>query len=397
MSYTLAKRRECCYQHHGDCQVRWGGGGEGPAIFQRQAYNAIIAVAKTVCPSQLKIFTACKSSLCIQTTPKEKLEHVITTGLIQRDVHEAFNLVVLRMAINEDNNSDLDHIQEYQLLPIYSKYPSKNLEKVHYDEESIISSSEASSSSLSNDECARERIPHRTSLKGLKEHIEEHFEQPELVHDCILGLSDGLTVPFALAAGLSSLGDSRVVIYGGLAELVSGAISMGLGGFLAAKSEADHYHTEREREAREVELYPKEEEEEIIELFEPYGLDREKMEPMMVHFRQDSEKFVDFMMRFELNLEIPNPNRSWISALTIGFSYFVGGIIPLLPYMFFEKTYQALYCSCFVTFFTLFCFGYMKSIYVRPNQAFIGALQTLAIGAIAAAFSYSIVLYSRAE
>ncbi|KAI8069930.1 VIT family-domain-containing protein [Gongronella butleri] len=235
------------------------------------------------------------------------------------------------------------------------------------------------------------RIPHRHDLKGIKEHVEEHFDRPELVKDCILGLADGLTVPFALAAGLSSLGDNRIVIFGGLAELVSGAISMGLGGYLAAKSEAEHYETEREREAREVELYPEEEEEEIIELFEPYGLDRTSMEPMMVKFRENTEKFVDFMMRFELNLELPDPNRSWISALTIGTSYLIGGLIPLLPYLFVNDTKDGLFISVLVTSITLFIFGYVKSIYLRPKQALMGALQTLIIGAVAAACSYGIV------
>ncbi|KAI8367235.1 VIT family-domain-containing protein [Choanephora cucurbitarum] len=267
------------------------------------------------------------------------------------------------------------------------KYDLLSEEKRTYDEEYMLSSS----SSSCDDDGIRARIPHRVLSKGVKDHMEQHFDQPELIRDCILGLSDGLTVPFALAAGLSSLGDSRIVIYGGLAELVSGAISMGLGGYLVAKSEADHYHTEREREAREVELYPKEEEEEIIELFEPYGLDRESMEPMMARFRQNSEKFVDFMMRFELNLELPDPNRSWISALTIGSSYLVGGTIPLLPYLFVQDVVSALYTSFFVTSLTLFCFGYLKSIYLRPKQALIGAIQTLLIGAVAAASSYGIV------
>ncbi|CEI93218.1 Putative Ccc1p [Rhizopus microsporus] len=263
------------------------------------------------------------------------------------------------------------HEQEYHLLPKYNGSEEKH--KIEeYDEEFILSSSSSASSSTSFEESTKSRIPHREHLKGVKEHIEEHFDRPELIKDCILGLSDGLTVPFALAAGLSSLGDSRIVIFGGLAELVSGAISMGLGGYLAAKSEADHYHTEREREAREVELYPKEEEEEVIELFEPYGLDRESMEPMMVKFRQNTEKFVDFMMKFELNLELPDPNRSWISALTIGLSYFFGGLIPLLPYVFITNTNNALYISCLVTLLTLFCFGYLKR-------------------AVAAAFSYGIV------
>ncbi|KAK4516289.1 rRNA-binding ribosome biosynthesis protein [Mucor velutinosus] len=285
------------------------------------------------------------------------------------------------------------HTEDYQLLPKYHHH-HHSIDEAR-DEEYRLSSSGSSGSSMTLDE-EKERIPHRTLLKGVKEHVEEHFERPELVRDCILGLSDGLTVPFALAAGLSSLGDSRIVIYGGLAELVSGAISMGLGGYLAAKSEADHYHTEREREAREVELYPDEEEEEIIELFEPYGLDRESMEPMMVRFRQNSEKFVDFMMKFELNLELPDPNRSWISALTIGLSYLFGGLIPLLPYVFIQNTSNALYTSCLVTSLTLFCFGYLKSIYLRPKQALIGAIQTLAIGAVAAAFSYGIVAFFNA-
>ncbi|KAF1797461.1 VIT family-domain-containing protein [Mucor lusitanicus] len=286
------------------------------------------------------------------------------------------------------------HTEDYQLLPKY-RHHHHSIDEARDDEEYRLSSSGSSDSSMTLDE-EKERIPHRTHLKGVKEHVEEHFERPELVRDCILGLSDGLTVPFALAAGLSSLGDSRIVIYGGLAELVSGAISMGLGGYLAAKSEADHYHTEREREAREVELYPDEEEEEIIELFEPYGLDRESMEPMMVRFRQNSEKFVDFMMKFELNLELPDPNRSWISALTIGLSYLFGGLIPLLPYVFIQNTSNALYTSCLVTSLTLFCFGYLKSIYLRPKQALIGAIQTLAIGAVAAAFSYGIVAFFNA-
>ncbi|KAL1930184.1 hypothetical protein VTP01DRAFT_1338 [Rhizomucor pusillus] len=235
------------------------------------------------------------------------------------------------------------------------------------------------------------RIPHRHAHSGLKGHIEEHFSRPELVRDCILGLSDGLTVPFALAAGLSSLGDSRIVIFGGLAELVSGAISMGLGGYLAARSEADHYQTERQREERELELYPDEEEEEIVELFEPYGLDRASMEPMLAKFRENTPKFVDFMMRFELNLEMPDPNRSWVSAATIGLSYLVGGLIPLLPYIFINDTLDALWASVLVTSITLFVFGYVKSIYLRPAQAIMGALQTLAVGAVAAGSSYAIV------
>ncbi|KAH8551341.1 Ccc1 family [Umbelopsis sp. PMI_123] len=224
-----------------------------------------------------------------------------------------------------------------------------------------------------------------------RHHREDHFEQPELVRDCILGLSDGLTVPFALAAGLSSLDNTKIVIYGGVAELVSGALSMALGGYLAARSEMEHYKNERRREERELDLYPEEEEDEIVELFESYGMDRASLEPMLAKLRESPERAVDFHMRFELNLEKPDPNRSWMSAVTIGSSYFVGGLIPLIPYFFYEKARPALYMSVLITSLTLLIFGYVKSMYLTPRQAVIGALQTLAIGAAAAASSYLMV------
>ncbi|KAI8996893.1 Ccc1 family [Pilobolus umbonatus] len=223
------------------------------------------------------------------------------------------------------------------------------------------------------------------------DHLEEHFESADVVRDAIIGLSDGLTVPFALAAGLASLGDSKIVIYGGAAELVSGSISMGLGGYLAAKSEMEHYDTERIREEMEVEDCPDDEEEEIVEILAPYGLDREAAQPLINKLKSDPQKFVDFMMKFELNLEKPDPRRSWISALTIGASYFVGGLIPLLPYIFVDNAHQALLISVAVTFVTLLIFGYIKSRLVNPRGAVWGAIQTLFIGAIAAGASYGIV------
>ncbi|KAI8972039.1 Ccc1 family [Mycotypha africana] len=223
------------------------------------------------------------------------------------------------------------------------------------------------------------------------QHLERHFESAEIVRDTIIGLSDGLTVPFALAAGLSSLGSSKIVIYGGAAELVSGAISMGLGGYLAARSEIDHYKTERHREEREVIECPEDEEEEIVEILEPYGLDRETIQPLIEKLKRDPEKWVDFMMKFELNLEMPDPRRSWISALTIGSSYFLGGLIPLLPYCFIDDATFALYISVAITSLTLLVFGFIKSRLVNPNSAVSGAIQTLLIGAIAAGASYGIV------
>ncbi|KAG1178300.1 hypothetical protein G6F70_000145 [Rhizopus microsporus] len=222
-------------------------------------------------------------------------------------------------------------------------------------------------------------------------HLEEHFESAEIVRDTIIGLSDGLTVPFALAAGLSSLGSSKIVIYGGVAELVSGAISMGLGGYLAARAEMEHYRTERIREELEVEECPQDEEEEIVEILEPYGLDRETIQPLIEKLKRDPQKFVDFMMKFELNLEMPDPHRSWISALTIGFSYFIGGLIPLIPYFFIDDATIGLYASIAVTSLTLLIFGYIKSRLVNPKGAISGAFQTLLIGAVAAGASYGIV------
>ncbi|OZJ02790.1 hypothetical protein BZG36_04417, partial [Bifiguratus adelaidae] len=173
--------------------------------------------------------------------------------------------------------------------------------------------------------------------------------------------------------------------------LVSGAISMGLGGFLAAKSEAEHFDAEKRREEREVELYPEEEEDEIVEIFGEYGLTREAIEPMFKVFRQNPDKFVDFMMKFELNLERPDPNRSWISAVTIGTSYFLGGLIPLLPYFFVDNTTLALYLSVILTSITLLIFGFVKSLYLNPLKALYSALQTLTIGGAAAASSYLVV------
>ncbi|KAI9312282.1 Ccc1 family [Dichotomocladium elegans] len=229
------------------------------------------------------------------------------------------------------------------------------------------------------------------------EHREQHFESAEVVRDIIIGLSDGLTVPFALAAGLSSLGNNRIVVYGGAAELVSGAISMGLGGYLAALSEIEHYKTEQMREYREVEECPQDEEEEIVEILEPYGLDRETIQPIIDKLKGDPDKFVDFMMRFELNLEMPDPRRSWISALTIGFSYFIGGLIPLLPYVFIDNAMHALYISIAVTSLTLLVFGYIKSRLVNPKSAVKGAFQTMLIGALAAGASYGIVYFLPSE
>ncbi|RHZ59370.1 hypothetical protein Glove_364g29 [Diversispora epigaea] len=222
-------------------------------------------------------------------------------------------------------------------------------------------------------------------------HNEHHFESPEIIRDIVLGLSDGLTVPFALAAGLSSFGDSRVVVMGGVAELIAGAISMGLGGYLAAKSDYDHFESERLREFWEVENCMEAEVQEIIDILAPYGLDTNSLTPLIEKLKSNPEKFVDFMMKFELNLEKPDPSRAWKSAFTIGISYFLGGCVPLLPYLFFESAMMGLYVSCIVTLICLIIFGYIKARLTAPEKAFKAAIQTALIGAIAASAAFGVV------
>ncbi|RIA92809.1 Ccc1 family [Glomus cerebriforme] len=220
------------------------------------------------------------------------------------------------------------------------------------------------------------------------QHVEHHFESPEIIRDMVLGLSDGLTVPFALAAGLSSLGDSRVVIIGGFAELISGSISMGCGGYLAAKSDLDHYDTERRREEWEVKNCLNAEIQEIVDILTPYGLDEATVAPLVEKLKDNPEKFVDFMMKFELNLERPDPSRSLKSALTIGLSYFIGGLVPLIPYFFMENTFSALIVSSVITLFCLVLFGYVKAMYTSPHNALSSAMQIAFVGALAAAAAY---------
>lgn len=155
------------------------------------------------------------------------------------------------------------------------------------------------------------------------DHVEPHFESSDIVRDIVIGLSDGLTVPFALAAGLATFDNSKLVVIAGMAEIAAGAISMGLGGYLAGNLEIEHYDAERLREEFEVQTVPEKEEEEIVEIFEPFGLCKKDLIPLLTALKSNPEKWVDFMMKFELQLERPSKYRTWISALTIGSSYFV--------------------------------------------------------------------------
>ncbi|ORY76708.1 Ccc1 family [Protomyces lactucae-debilis] len=205
---------------------------------------------------------------------------------------------------------------------------------------------------------------------------------------------DGLTVPFALTAGLSSTGKRDIIILGGLAELVSGALSMGLGGYLAAQSEMEHYKFERQREQHEVVTCPTEEKQEIYDILEPYGLTKDTATPFVEELAKNPDQWVEFMLQFELGLSKPDTNRVWQSALAIGFAYLLGGIIPLLPYFFVENPRtKGLMISALLTSAVLVLFGYIKSFSVgrKHKPASLSAVQTLAVGAIAAAASYGVV------
>jgi len=221
-------------------------------------------------------------------------------------------------------------------------------------------------------------------------HDESHFTASALVRDVVIGMADGLTVPFALAAGLSGTAVANsVIVTAGLAEIAAGSIAMGLGGYLAARSDADHYATEKLREEREVEELPDVEEREVVEIFEGYGLNPYQIEPILDAFRENPAAWVDFMMRFELGLEKPDPRRAFSSALTIATSYIVGGLIPLSPYMISEMEAQALPASVAVTVAALFVFGYIKGRYTG-TRPFRSALQTSFIGGAAASAAFLI-------
>src|SRR5256886_12149958 len=177
-------------------------------------------------------------------------------------------------------------------------------------------------------------------------HIERHFTSSEVVRDIVIGMSDGLTVPFALAAGLTgAINSTGIIVTAGLAEIAAGSIAMGLGGYLAAKSDAEHYAKEREREKREVAEIPHEEMREVAEVFQEYGLTHEETWPLVEALRRQPKKWIDFMMRFELGLEKPDPKRALTSAITIGGAYIAGGFIPLAPYILIRNASRALLLS----------------------------------------------------
>lgn len=221
-------------------------------------------------------------------------------------------------------------------------------------------------------------------------HIERHFTSSDVVRDVVIGMADGLTVPFALAAGLTgAITQTGIIVTAGLAEIAAGSIAMGLGGYLAAKSDAEHYAKEREREKREVVEIPHEEMREVAEVFQAYGLNEEETWPIVQALKRQPGNWVDFMMRFELGLEKPEPGRALKSALTIAGAYIAGGLIPLGPYFFAKTASAALLDSVALTLAALFIFGFVKGRFTgtRPMRS---ALQTALIGSVAAGAAFAI-------
>ena len=221
-------------------------------------------------------------------------------------------------------------------------------------------------------------------------HIERHFTAGETVRDIVIGMSDGLTVPFALAAGLSgAVSSTTIIITAGLAEIAAGSIAMGLGGYLAARSDAEHYASERLREQQEIQEKTGAEKAEVMDVFTSYGLSEAESTPIVEALSKRPDAWIDFMMRFELGLEKPDPKRALTSALTIAASYVIGGFIPLSPYFFFSPVASALLFSVMVTLLALLLFGYVKGRFTGAS-ALRSALQTALIGGLAAAAAFLI-------
>jgi VIT1/CCC1 family predicted Fe2+/Mn2+ transporter len=225
-------------------------------------------------------------------------------------------------------------------------------------------------------------------------HIEKHFTASEVVRDIVIGMSDGLTVPFALAAGLTGITNatSTIVITAGLAEVAAGSIAMGLGGYLAARTDAEHYANERASEERETIDIPEKEADEVADVFRSYGMTDEALQPVVAAIRSDRKRWVDFMMKFELGLEEPDPRRANRSALTIAASYIAGGMIPLSPYFFIQHIHHALWASIIVTLAALLVFGYIKGRFTG-NRPVRSAWQTASIGAVAAAAAFALAKF----
>ncbi|HLX91637.1 MAG TPA: VIT1/CCC1 transporter family protein [Puia sp.] len=224
----------------------------------------------------------------------------------------------------------------------------------------------------------------------LEQHTEHHLTSSAMIRDVVIGMSDGLTVPFALAAGLSgAVQNTGLIIIAGLAEIAAGSIAMGLGGYLAAKTEVDYYNSELQREYSEIETVPQIEKQEVKDFFANLGLSNETQDQAVGEVIKDKDRWANFMMKYELGLDRPDPKRARKSAFNIGMSYIVGGLIPLLPYFFTGNGIDGLKISSAITLVCLFVFGYFKSRITGVN-AFSGALRVTVIGALAAGCAFGI-------
>jgi VIT1/CCC1 family predicted Fe2+/Mn2+ transporter len=219
---------------------------------------------------------------------------------------------------------------------------------------------------------------------------EQHSKSSDMLRDVVIGMSDGLTVPFALAAGLSGAIDSTsLIVIAGLAEVAAGSIAMGLGGYLAGQTQVDHYNSELKREYDEVEQLPEKEKEEVREFFEDLGLSKEVQNKAVEELTKDKDVWVKFMMKHELGLEKPDERRARKSAFNIAISYIIGGFVPLLPYFFVDKTLDGLKISAIITLICLFIFGYFKSKLTGVSPV-TGGLKVMFIGALAASAAFLI-------
>ncbi len=220
--------------------------------------------------------------------------------------------------------------------------------------------------------------------------MENHLKSSAFLTDIVIGMSDGLTVPFALAAGLSgAISSTAIVTTAGVAEIVAGSIAMGLGGYLAGQTEVHHYDAEIKREYDEVERWPEKEKEEVKEVFADYGLSEDAQNQIVEQLSKNKDKWVDFMMRFELGLEKPDINRARKSAFNIGSSYVLGGFVPLMPYFFTDDIMTGLKYSALFTIIALFIFGFFKS-RITGQPPVLGALKVTGIGIVAATAAFLI-------
>jgi VIT1/CCC1 family predicted Fe2+/Mn2+ transporter len=233
-------------------------------------------------------------------------------------------------------------------------------------------------------------LPSQEALVPQTPHVERHFTAGDAVRDVVIGMSDGLTVPFALAAGLTgAIASTGVIVTAGLSEIAAGSIAMGLGGYMAAKSDAQHYTNERQREQREVVEQPEVEARELYDLFASYAIGPGESTAIVAALRERPEAWVDFMMRFELSLEKPDPRRALRSALTIAGAYVAGGLVPLLPYMLVSSARVALGLSIVVTLAALAVFGFAKGQFTGAGRMR-SAVQTVLIGGLAAGAAFAI-------